>query len=236
MNQLEAGGSTHRRPRVIGAVLAAVLLSTFFALANPVHASAADRNVESQFVSAINAIRAAHGAQPLQVYGELTDIARSWSDQMVANGGISHNPDLSNEVQAYWLKLGENVGVGGDVQSLMNAFVNSPAHYRNIIDPEFNYIGVGVSYDANGRIYTTHDFMRFDGDSAPAAPAPVSDPAPAPAPTSAPTQGSVAAPAPASAPTSASAPTPAAASAPTEPPAAPARVHAVLAALRVGDD
>ena len=229
MNELEAGAPTHRRPRLIGAVLAAVLLSTFFAIANPVHASAADRNVESQFVSAINAIRAAHGAQPLQIFDELTGIARSWSDQMVANGGISHNPDFSNEVQAYWLKLGENVGVGGDVQSLMNAFVNSPAHYRNIIDPDYNYIGVGVSYDANGRIYTTHDFMRFDGGSAPAAPAPAPDPAPAPAPTSAP-QGSVAAPVPASA------PTPAAASAPTEPPAAPARVHAVLTALRVGDD
>jgi len=228
MNELEAGASTHGRPRLIAAVLAAVLLTTFFAIANPVHAGAADRTVESQFVSAINAIRAAHGAQPLQVYGELTGIARSWSDQMVANGGISHNPDFSNEVQAYWLKLGENVGVGGDVQSLMNAFVNSPAHYRNIIDPEFNYIGVGVSYDARGRMYTTHDFMRFEGDSAPADPAPAPEPAPAPAPAPAPPQGSAAAPA--------SAPAPAAASAPTESPAAPARVHAVLAALRVGDD
>jgi pyruvate/2-oxoglutarate dehydrogenase complex dihydrolipoamide acyltransferase (E2) component len=127
------------------------------------------------------------------------------------------------------MKLGENVGVGGDVTSLMNAFVNSPAHYRNIVDPEFNYIGVGVSYDAQGRIYTTHDFMRLDDASAPdAAPAPEPAPAPDPAPAS-PAQAPVAASAP-------SAPTPAAAPAPTEPPAAPARVHAMLTALRTGDE
>jgi uncharacterized protein YkwD len=235
MEELEVREPTRRHPRVIGALLAAVLLSALFAITNPVHADAADSGVEAQFVSAINAIRAAHGAQPLHMYGELTGIARGWTDQMVANGGISHNPDFSNEVQAYWMKLGENVGVGGDVQSLMNAFVNSPAHYRNIIDPDYNYIGVGVSFDDQGRMYTTHDFMRLDDAPAPSDPAPTSDPAPAPAPAPAPTQGPVAAPAQ----SPASAPAPAAAPAPTESApaaAAPARVHAVLTALRAGDD
>ena len=54
---------------------------------------------------------------------------------MVANGGISHNPNLANDVSANWTKLGENVGVGNDVDSLMNAFINSPAHYHNLVDP-----------------------------------------------------------------------------------------------------
>ena len=228
MDQLEERVTARRRPRIIGAVLGALLLTAVLAVANPVHAGASNSGVESQFVSAINAIRAAHGAQPLRVYGELTGIARNWSDQMVANGGISHNPDFSGEVSAYWMKLGENVGVGGDVTSLMNAFVNSPAHYRNIVDPDFNYIGVGVSYDASGRIYTTHDFMRLDDAPAPD-PAPDPDPAPAPEPAPAP-----ASQAPAAAP--ASAPSPAAAPAPTEPPAVPARVHAMLTALRAGDE
>ena len=231
MDNLEVRAST-RRTRLLGAVLGALLVTTFLAVANPVHATAADSAVEAQFLSAINGIRAAHGAQPLHLYGELTGIARAWSDQMVANGGISHNPDFSNEVQAYWLKLGENVGVGGDVQSLMNAFVNSPAHYRNIVDPDYNYIGVGVSYDANGRMYTTHDFMRLDDAPAPAS-APDPDPAPAPAPAPALAQGPVAA---APATSNTPAPSPAAASAPTETPSAvPARVHAVLETLFVSD-
>jgi uncharacterized protein YkwD len=240
MDELEERATARRRPRIIGALLGALLLTTVLAVANPAPAGASTGGVEAQFIGAINAIRAAHGAQPLQVYGELTGIARGWSDQMVANGGISHNPDFSGEVTAYWMKLGENVGVGGDVTSLMNAFVNSPAHYRNIVDPEFNYIGVGVSYDAQGRIYTTHDFMRLDDAPAPDPPPPpapppppppaaaAAPPAPDPAPAS-PAQAPVAAPAP-------SAPTPAAAPAPTEPPATPARVHAMLTALRAGDE
>jgi uncharacterized protein YkwD len=229
MDQLDERVTTRRRSRIFGAVLGALLLTTVLAVANPVHAGASNGGVESQFVAAINAIRAAHGAQPLRLYGELTGIARNWSDQMVANGGISHNPDYTNEVSAYWTKLGENVGVGGDVTSLMNAFVNSPAHYRNIIDPDFNYIGVGVSFDGQGRIYTTHDFMRFEDAPAPD-PAPDPEPAPAPDPAPAPhAQAPVAAPPP-------SAPAPAAAPAPTEPPAAPARVHTMLTALRAGDE
>src|SRR5437868_7932232 len=105
MDQLDERATTRRRSRILGAVLGALLLTTVFAVANPASAGASNGGVESQFVSAINAIRAAHGAQPLRIYGELTGIARNWSDQMVANGGISHNPDYTNEVSAYWTKL-----------------------------------------------------------------------------------------------------------------------------------
>ena len=163
--------------KLLGALLGAVLVAALFVLANPLPASAADGGAEAQFVAKINSLRASKGLAPLAVYGELHNVARSWTDQMVANGGISHNPNLANDVSANWSKLGENVGVGNDVDSLMTAFVNSPAHYKNIVDPAYNYIGVGVSYDANGRMYTTHDFMALNDG-----PAPSPDPAPAPAP------------------------------------------------------
>ena len=71
----------------------------------------ADSGAEAQFVAKINNIRAQNGLAPLAVYGELRGVARNWTDQMVANGGISHNPNLANEVSANWTKLGEN---GGD--------------------------------------------------------------------------------------------------------------------------
>ena len=112
------------------------MIASLFALAAPSPATAADSGVEAQFVSRINGIRQSLGLQPLAVYGELQGVARGWADQMVANGGISHNPSLAGEVSAPWRKLGENVGVGPDVASLMKAFVNSPAHYRNIVDPD----------------------------------------------------------------------------------------------------
>ena len=216
--------------KLLAALLCALVAAAVLGVANPVAAGAADAAVESQFVASINSIRAQHGLAPLAVYGELTGIARDWSDQMAANGTISHNPNYSSEVSANWTKLGENVGVGYSEQDLMTAFVNSPTHYKNIVDPAYNYIGVGVSYGSDGRMYTTHDFMALDS-----APAPQPDPTPAPAPQPTPAPAAVA-PARASAPTaSASATTDSSTPVPTPvpaPPAAPVRVAAVLAALR----
>ena len=156
-----------------------------------------DANLESQFTSQINSLRASKGLSQLAVSGELTSVARGWTDQMVQAGQISHNPSLGSSVGGAWTKLGENVGVGYDVSGLMQAFINSPAHYRNLVDPDWNWVGVGVTVAADGRIYTTHNFMAR---GAPAAAPPVpatAAPAAAPAPVSPPTTTPPAAPAPA---------------------------------------
>ena len=85
------------------------------------------------------------------MHGELTGVARRWTDRMVANGGISHNPNLGSQVSGSWTKLGENVGVGYDVDGLMKAFINSPSHYRNLVDPDWTHVGVGVTFGSDGR-------------------------------------------------------------------------------------
>lgn len=208
--------------KLLGAALGLFLVATGLVLATSAPANAADSGAEAQFVSRLNSIRSQHGLQPLAVYGELVGVARGWTDQMVANGGISHNPGLAGEVSANWSKLGENVGYGGDVDTLVNMFVASPAHYKNIVDPAFNYIGVGVSYDSSGRLYTTHDFMALNSDSG-------SGSAPEPAPAPAPRHRVASAPAaPDPEPVAAPEPPPP----PPPPPATPARVNVMLTALR----
>lgn len=227
--------------KLLGAGIGAVLVTALLVLAHPTAAAAADSGAESQFVSRINGIRQSVGLAPLQVDGGLQSVARSWSDQMAANGGISHNGGLAGQVSGGWSKLGENVGVGGDVASLMTAFVNSSAHYHNIVDPAYNYIGVGVSYDANGTMFVTHDFMALGSVAPPPAEdPPASDEPPASAPTaSAPTasapkqQRAVAAPASDLAPSADAAPAESAPPPPPPPPPATSiRVHTVLTALR----
>lgn len=183
-------------------------------------ALAADPASESGFVNAINRIRASKGLSQLQVTGELTGVARRWADQMAANGQISHNPSLASQVSGGWSKLGENVGVGYDVDSLMQAFVNSPSHYRNIVDPEWTHIGVGVTFAADGRMYTTHNFMARGG-----APPPPPPPPPAPPTTSPPAPPTTSAPPPPT--TTTTAPPP-----PPEPEPTTERVTAVLEPLR----
>jgi len=128
---------------------------------------------EAQFFALTNQLRVQHGLNALASYGPLVSIGRMWSGNMAAAGAISHNMNLPHEVSGPWTKLGENVGTGWTVQSIQDAFVASPHHYENLVDPVYNYVGIGA-VDGGGKIYVTVDFMQLD--SAPAPPAPVAAP------------------------------------------------------------
>lgn len=187
---------------------------------SPAGASASD---EASFVAQVNAARAAKGLSALTVDSQLVSLARGWSNKMNAGvcgegNNICHASPISAGVTHTWAKLGENVGTGPDVNSVMDAFIASPGHYANIIDPEFTHIGIGVVWDG-ARLYVTQRFMSLQQaqpaptttappatTAAPATTAPASEaPAATTAPTVAPT---TAAPATTAAPTTTLAPEP----------------------------
>lgn len=206
--------------RILRFSAVAIMAMLFVVLAGGPTADAAEPGLESQYVAGLNSVRANNGQPPLAVDGALTAVARSWADHMASQNTISHNPNVGNQIGAAWVKIGENVGTGHDVGAVMQAFVNSDAHFRNIVDGDFDYVGVGVTYGSDGRMYTAHVFMDLDGGASAPAPPPAPEPEPTPAP---------AAPAP-----TPSAPVPAVeppAPAPVAPPAAaaPERVATVLA-------
>jgi uncharacterized protein YkwD len=171
----------------LGLAVAVVVLAAPVTPAAPVApAAAAGVDDEAAFLAAINGLRASKGLPPLATHPELTALARHWAGRMAAAGDISHNPALASSVSAPWTKLGENVGVGPDVASVFTAFVNSPAHYRNLVDAGYTHVGVGV-VRAGDRLFTAHEFMTLAGAAVPAPPPlPPPSPAPAPAPASPP--------------------------------------------------
>lgn len=130
---------------------------------------------EQAFVGRINQLRSSLGLATLAVDPELQSQARIWAQVMKDRGDIFHTGDLPAGISGEWQKLGENVGVGGSVESLFDAFVASPTHYDNLVDPSYRFVGVGVVWDGQ-RMFTTHRFMSLR----PPPPAPTS---PAPAPT-----------------------------------------------------
>lgn len=133
-------------------VVAAVALAVFGRVV-PAHADA-----EGSFVAEMNAARATQGLAPVQVYWDLVDDARAHSQRMMDGGNIYHNPDLASVCSA-WQALGENVGVGGSVSSLHQAFLASPAHRGNILG-DYNYVGVGVVQESADKMWVTVVFMR----------------------------------------------------------------------------
>lgn len=117
------------------------------------------------FVASINALRASHGLAPLTVDPELTNVAQDWAQQMAENDGISHRLNLRDGITALWKTLGENVGYGPTVTQLMDAFIASPGHYKNLVDPRFTRIGVGTVKTLDGMLYTAHEFEALQSDT-----------------------------------------------------------------------
>ena len=179
---------------------------------------------EQEFVALINELRASKGLPTLAVDLELTLQARIWSTTMRDRGDIFHSGDLAAGVSANWSKLGENVGVGGTARALFDAFVASPTHYANLVDPDYRSIGVGVVWDGN-RMFTAHRFMAVFPPKAPAPELPAPAPSPEPSPSPAPSEPPPAAAAPAAAPLAAAAASPVASA------SDPVRVAEVIEAL-----
>ncbi len=121
----------------------------------------ADSGAEQGFLSKINSSRSANGLPPVSMDGNLRSHARSHTDDMIAAGKIYHS--TSAELQAAagsgWSKLGENVGRGGTVSSLHDAFMNSSGHRANILG-DYNYVGIGAETAPDGKLYVTVVFMK----------------------------------------------------------------------------
>lgn len=134
-------------------VLLAVITALVVGWSVPAQAGA-----EESFVAKINAERSAQGLAPVQVYWDLVDDARAHSQRMMGDSDLFHNPNLG-DVTSGWRGLGENVGVGGSVAALHQAFMNSPVHRRNILG-DFNYVGVGVVVESDTKMWVTVVFMK----------------------------------------------------------------------------
>jgi uncharacterized protein YkwD len=119
-----------------------------------------ERAIEVELIARINALRDDKGLRALaEDRPDLTAMARSWSEAMADDGGISHRTDLTTAAPADWVRIGENVGVGGSARALHDAFVRSRLHYKNLVDPGFDSVAVGVVV-RGGQIWVTENFLR----------------------------------------------------------------------------
>lgn len=143
------------RVRVIMlSLLTAVALMSSSTLVGAPSASA-QTTAEARFVTRINAERARLGLPALRVRARLTEYARQHSVAMSRQRTLFHTRNFS--ALCCWSSIAENVGVGFDVPTLHQAFMASPAHRANILDPRMRSVGVGV-YRSGGRMWVTQIF------------------------------------------------------------------------------
>ncbi len=113
------------------------------------------------------------------------------ADDMATFAYFSHtNPNnhglayfLSQAGYTSYITAGENLAIGfSDAETLMKGWIQSPTHYANLVDPDYEELGVGLapgSYNGNPVVYAAAHFgkprlseITVQADSALSAPAP----------------------------------------------------------------
>jgi uncharacterized protein YkwD len=136
----------------------AFLLSALILLV-PLQAQRAEAvsDEEATFATMVNDVRARNGARSLRVTERLSRIARKHSRRMANRGQLYHS-DLQRMFRGFHYRMiGENVGYGGSLDQLLEAFLDSPAHRQNIVG-RWKRTGVGVAWQGE-RVWVTQVFF-----------------------------------------------------------------------------
>lgn len=114
-----------------------------------------NKPAEVGFFNKINAARRNSSKVALQLDPQLSKVARKHSREMTAKNLLHHtNTTALKKRVTNWQTLGENVGVGGTVESLNRAFMQSPTHRENVLYSTFRHVGIGTRV-RHGRLWVT---------------------------------------------------------------------------------
>ncbi len=119
----------------------------------PTQPPADGSGVEGQILNLVNAERAAAGCGALVLNGTLNAVADAHSEDMAANDFFDHTNlrgespfDRISAAGYGYRTAGENIAVGyPDAQTVMDGWMNSPGHRRNILDCGYTELGVGYA-------------------------------------------------------------------------------------------
>ncbi|MBZ6287451.1 CAP domain-containing protein [Streptomyces olivaceus] len=119
---------------------------------------------EAQVLKLVNDERAKVGCSPVAANSALRELAEDFSGAMAAQGFFDHT-DPSGATP--WDRAaaagisglgGENIARGqADAQAVMDAWMDSPGHRANILNCDFQTLGVGVHFGSGGP-WWTQDF------------------------------------------------------------------------------
>ena len=128
---------------------------------------------EREIVALINQERTSRGLQPLTVDGRLTSAARQHTGLMLRYRTLSHQFDGEERLSIRFAgqeirsdQQAENVAYAGDVAEAHRTLMHSPGHRANILNPNYNAVGVGIAW-LGSQIYVTEDFAHKLTDYSP---------------------------------------------------------------------
>lgn len=120
----------------------------------------------SRILQLCNAERAKVGAKPLKANTDLTKLANMKSQDIVQKNYFSHQSptygspfDMMKTYGISYMYAGENLAINQSADGAHQAWMNSEGHKRNILNPDFTEIGIGIYSKGNGSFAYTQMFI-----------------------------------------------------------------------------
>lgn len=126
------------------------------------------RALETEVIRLVNAERAKAGRAALTENNEISNVARTKSQDFINNNYFAHNSptygtpfDMLKSFGITFTAAAENIASGQRTAAeVMNTWMNSSGHKANILNSTYNQIGVGVARDNKGNLFWTQMFIR----------------------------------------------------------------------------
>ena len=121
---------------------------------------------QKEVLDLVNVERTNRGLQPLKFNAELSKVATLKSQDMIDKNYFDHTSptygspfDMMKQFGITYRAAGENIAMGQETpQEVMNSWMNSPGHRKNILNPDFTELGVGIASNGSS-LYWTQMFI-----------------------------------------------------------------------------
>jgi hypothetical protein len=127
---------------------------------------AGDLSEAKELLTLINQERARQGATAVVLNDRLTAAAQKHSQLMAESDTLSHQfdgePPLTVRLREQNVRSdhdAENIAVGENLADIHLHLMQSPPHRANILNPQFDSVGIGIARDGD-LIYVTEDFAH----------------------------------------------------------------------------
>ncbi|MDN4482393.1 CAP domain-containing protein [Demequina lignilytica] len=161
-----------RSTRLLAAFGALALAATIPVATAPAAQAATAYSLSSStlLLELTNDYRSSKGLSALRWNTGAASVAQTWSEKMLAEGRMYHNPNVFSQIPSGWTGAAENVGyacgyssAAAAAKAIMSAWKKSAGHDKNLRG-SYTDIGIGFAWNSSTRCgYATQDFAKYSG-------------------------------------------------------------------------
>lgn len=116
----------------------------------------------------LNSIRSNYGVGSLYLDKNLNNLAQNYSAIQIQNNYVGHidrqgnNPNQRAAMAGILEGVGENLAMNNNLTQAQLMLQRSPAHLKNMVNPAWTRVGLGIAQNGNQFYYLTEEFSSRD--------------------------------------------------------------------------